>query len=75
MSGYVESLTDPSYAGQILTFAYPLIGNYGVNSFWRESIKIHPTGIVAAEVEKYPDHRKNQISLILYLKKIMLAVS
>ena len=30
MTGYVESLTDPSYAGQILTFTYPLIGNYGV---------------------------------------------
>ena len=30
MTGYPESLTDPSYAGQILTFTYPLIGNYGV---------------------------------------------
>ncbi|MBT4392903.1 MAG: carbamoyl-phosphate synthase (glutamine-hydrolyzing) small subunit, partial [Candidatus Peribacter sp.] len=32
MSGYPESLTDPSYRGQILTFTYPLIGNYGVPS-------------------------------------------
>ena len=41
MVGYVESLTDPSYAGQILTFTYPLIGNYGVSapSTW-ESEKI-----------------------------------
>lgn len=30
MTGYVESLTDPSFAGQILVFTYPLIGNYGV---------------------------------------------
>ena len=30
MSGYVETLTDPSYRGQILVFTYPLIGNYGV---------------------------------------------
>ena len=36
MTGYVESLTDPSYNGQILVFTYPLIGNYGVpaNKFW-----------------------------------------
>src|SRR5579884_1679018 len=42
MTGYVESLTDPSYAGQILTFTYPLIGNYGVPPpiEW-ESGKIH----------------------------------
>ena len=41
MTGYVESLTDPSYAGQILVFTYPLIGNYGVpdKSLW-ESDKI-----------------------------------
>ena len=33
MSGYPESLTDPSYAGQLLTLTYPLIGNYGVPPF------------------------------------------
>ena len=31
MTGYEEALTDPSYAGQILTFTYPMIGNYGVS--------------------------------------------
>ena len=47
MTGYVESLTDPSYAGQILVFTYPLIGNYGVpdNSLW-ESHKIQASGVV-----------------------------
>ena len=30
MTGYQEAVTDPSYAGQIITFTYPLIGNYGV---------------------------------------------
>ncbi|HEV3244737.1 MAG TPA: carbamoyl-phosphate synthase domain-containing protein, partial [Candidatus Paceibacterota bacterium] len=45
MTGYVESLTDPSYAGQILTFTYPLIGNYGVpSSESRESEKIQAAG-------------------------------
>ena len=32
MTGYQEAVTDPSYAGQIITFTYPLIGNYGVSS-------------------------------------------
>ena len=36
MVGYPESITDPSYTGQILTFTYPLIGNYGVPSCVRE---------------------------------------
>lgn len=50
MTGYVESLTDPSYAGQILTFTYPLIGNYGVPGpdVW-ESSKIHAVGVVTCE--------------------------
>ena len=37
MTGYTESLTDPSYAGQVLCFAYPLIGNYGTSESWYES--------------------------------------
>ena len=32
MTGYQEAVTDPSYAGQIITFTYPLIGNYGVGA-------------------------------------------
>ena len=32
MTGYQEAVTDPSYAGQIITFTYPLIGNYGVSA-------------------------------------------
>ncbi len=49
MTGYVESLTDPSYSGQILVFTYPLIGNYGVSpkETW-ESTKIHATGVVTS---------------------------
>lgn len=40
MSGYPESLTDPSYAGQLLTLTYPLIGNYGVPPFSVERQKM-----------------------------------
>ncbi|NCC98549.1 MAG: carbamoyl-phosphate synthase (glutamine-hydrolyzing) small subunit [Bacteroidia bacterium] len=57
MSGYPESLTDPSYSGQILTFTFPLIGNYGVPSTnisngisdFLESEKIHTSGIVMSD--------------------------
>ncbi len=59
MVGYVESLTDPSYAGQILVFTYPLIGNYGVSaeSSW-ESHKIHARGVVMSELAAhYSNHR------------------
>lgn len=54
MVGYVESLTDPSYAGQILVFTYPLIGNYGVPSSdsW-ESHKIHARGVVVSELSPF----------------------
>jgi carbamoyl-phosphate synthase small subunit len=48
-TGYEESLTDPSYAEQILTFAYPLIGNYGVRADRFESTQIQPTAAVANE--------------------------
>ncbi|MBU6323089.1 MAG: glutamine-hydrolyzing carbamoyl-phosphate synthase small subunit [Patescibacteria group bacterium] len=58
MVGYVESLSDPSYAGQILVLTYPLVGNYGVpspESF--ESKKIHAAGLVVAEyVDEYSNH-------------------
>lgn len=62
MVGYVESLTDPSYAGQILVFTYPLIGNYGVShsDTW-ESTKIHVKGVVMSELAAfYSSHSAKQ---------------
>ena len=41
MSGYQESMTDPSYAGQLITFTYPHIGNYGVSEQAMESDRVH----------------------------------
>jgi carbamoyl-phosphate synthase small subunit len=41
MSGYQESMTDPSYAGQLITFTFPMIGNYGVSEAAMESDRIH----------------------------------
>ena len=46
MTGYQESVTDPSYAGQIITFTYPLIGNYGVATAAMESDRIHARGVI-----------------------------
>ena len=47
MSGYQESVTDPSYAGQIIVFTYPLIGNYGVAAAHMESDRIHARAAVS----------------------------
>lgn len=69
MTGYVEALTDPSYAGQILTFTYPLIGNYGVptRTAW-ESQKIHARGVVVNEVCENWSHHAGQRGLLEWLK-------
>lgn len=50
LSGYQEVLTDPSYAGQIVTMTYPLIGNYGVNEDDHESQHIHVKGFVVRQL-------------------------
>jgi carbamoyl-phosphate synthase small subunit len=53
MSGYQEAMTDPSYAGQLLAFTYPQIGNYGVNSEAMESDRVHArAAIMRAAVER-----------------------
>jgi carbamoyl-phosphate synthase small subunit len=49
MSGYQEAVTDPSYAGQIIVFTYPLIGNYGVASEHMESDRVHARAVIMRE--------------------------
>ena len=49
-TGYEESLTDPSYEEQVLTFSYPLIGNYGVRAERFESDRVQPNAVVAREL-------------------------
>jgi carbamoyl-phosphate synthase small subunit len=46
MAGYEEAVTDPSYAAQVLTFTYPLVGNYGVDPARMESAAVHTRGVV-----------------------------
>ncbi len=49
-TGYEESLTDPSYEEQVLTFSYPLIGNYGVREERFEDDRVHPRAVLAKEL-------------------------
>ena len=56
MTGYQEAVTDPSYAGQIITFTYPLIGNYGVWPQAVESDRPHARAVIMREpVNAAPD--------------------
>jgi carbamoyl-phosphate synthase small subunit len=70
MVGYVESLTDPSYAGQILTFTYPLIGNYGVpkKQLW-ESGKVQVSGVILGELSPFYTHYQAERSLLEWLEE------
>lgn len=76
MTGYPESLTDPSYYGQILVATYPLIGNYGVpkDSFndnlleYYESNKIHCKGIIISDYSPKESHWNSKQSLGNWLK-------
>ncbi len=55
MTGYQESVTDPSYRGQIITFTYPLIGNYGVSPQAMESSQAHARGVIMTDAKNYDD--------------------
>jgi carbamoyl-phosphate synthase small subunit len=55
MTGYQEAVTDPSYAGQIIVFTYPMIGNYGVGAEAMESDRIHARGVVMREARNSED--------------------
>ncbi|MGC9137975.1 MAG: glutamine-hydrolyzing carbamoyl-phosphate synthase small subunit [Thermoplasmata archaeon] len=68
MGGYTESITDPSYAGQILVFSFPLIGNYGVSWSHRESDNVWVRGIVASEVYETPLNRYTKSNLEDFLR-------
>ena len=78
MSGYPESLTDPSYAGQLLMLTYPLIGNYGVPplvreqnglSRYMESGRIHAECLIVSDYSEKYSHWNGQSSLSTWLKQ------
>jgi carbamoyl-phosphate synthase small subunit len=68
MTGYQESLTDPSYCGQILVSSYPMIGNYGVNPEDGQSKHIQVWGYVVNELCDVPSHRLSERTLDDFLK-------
>lgn len=70
MVGYPESLTDPSYEGQILVTTYPIIGSYGVpdKKFW-ESDRIHVSGFIVSQYIDTPSHFQSKMKLGEWLKK------
>ena len=78
MTGYPESLTDPSYAGQILVTTFPLIGNYGVPDtgvgdnglpLFMESERIHAKALVVADYSETYSHWNAKESLAAWLKR------
>jgi carbamoyl-phosphate synthase small subunit len=55
MTGYQEAVTDPSYAGQVITFTYPLVGNYGVSAEAMESDRIHARAVIMRDAKNGED--------------------
>lgn len=78
MMGYPESLTDPSYAGQLMTLTYPLVGNYGVPAFtmeknglatYMESDRIYASAIIVSDYSTSYNHWNAKESLADWLKR------
>lgn len=69
MTGYIETLTDPSYYGQMVLQTFPLIGNYGVNTMDFESKQIHMSAYITREYCETPSNYRCQMSLDDFLKK------
>src|SRR5438094_47174 len=68
MTGYQEMLTDPSYAGQLLTLTYPLIGNYGVTREDFESRKVQAAGFIIKQIADVPSNWRSQGDLRGFLQ-------
>ncbi|MDL4841087.1 carbamoyl phosphate synthase small subunit [Aquibacillus rhizosphaerae] len=64
MTGYQEVMTDPSYAGQIVTMTYPLIGNYGFNDIDSESIQPSLAGLIISNPCHTPEHYQSTYSIL-----------
>jgi carbamoyl-phosphate synthase small subunit len=73
MTGYQEIITDPSYAGQIVTFCYPLIGNYGINELDDECSIPHLSGVVLGDMCQQPSHYLSTRSFSEQLEKAGVA--
>ena len=68
LSGYQEVLTDPSYAGQVITFTTPHIGNYGVTQSDNESAKVFARGVIMREIARRRSNWRSQEPLDVFLR-------
>ena len=68
MTGYLEVLTDPSYAGQAVVMTYPLIGNYGICRADMESDKPWPDGYIVRELSRIPSNFRSEDTIQNFLK-------
>lgn len=73
MSGYQEVITDPSYAGQVITFTYPHIGNYGVANDDDEAKRPHCSGVIVRDLARRPSNWRSNDTLDGFLKRHNLA--
>lgn len=69
MTGYEEALTDPSYAGQILTFTYPMIGNYGISGEVAQYPRACVAGAVIKRIAHHPSHHAARTALPQWLNE------
>ncbi len=69
MTGYLEVLTDPSYAGQAVVMTYPLIGNYGICYADEESGRPWPDGFIVRELSRVPSNFRSEDSIQNFLKE------
>ncbi|MDQ6798968.1 MAG: glutamine-hydrolyzing carbamoyl-phosphate synthase small subunit [Actinomycetota bacterium] len=69
LSGYQEVLTDPSYAGQVIAFTYPHIGNYGVTDDDNESVRPHCRGVVVRDLARRPSNWRSIGDLGTWLQR------
>ena len=69
MAGYLEVLTDPSYAGQAVCMTYPLIGNYGICREDMESSRPWPDGFIVRELSRIPSNFRNDCTIQAFLEE------
>lgn len=69
MTGCAESLTDPSYRGQLITFTFPMLGNYGICYEDRESPHIHARGVVVREYCPSPSNFRAEVDVDTFLRE------
>lgn len=69
MAGYLEVLTDPSYAGQAVCMTYPLIGNYGICREDMESFRPWPDGFIVRELSRIPSNFRSDLSIQQFMEE------